>query len=155
MSSFASLRQNTRRNAETFLLFGAAIPVILIYALYVMNTGDKLSVDTLLVPIGLFVAFFCAHIAIRYLAPGADSAILPIVFLLSGIGITFVTRLAPKLAISQVVWLFLSVDVMIATLYFVPKLEKLAEYKFTIGFLGIFLLILPMLIGVERGGAKL
>ncbi len=155
MSSLMSLRQNTRRNAEAFLLIGAAIPVILIYSLYVINTGDTLGIDTLIVPIGLFSAFFCAHIAIRYLAPDADSAILPIVFLLSGIGITFVTRLAPKLAISQVVWLFFSVGMMIATLYFVPNLEKLSRYKFTIGSLGIILLILPMLIGVERGGAKL
>ncbi len=155
MSSFTSLRQNTRRNAEALLLIGAAIPVILIYALYVINTGDKLGIDTLLVPLGLFTAFFCAHIAIRYLAPDADSAILPIVFLLSGIGITFVTRLAPKLAISQVIWLFFSVGAMIATLYFVPNLEKLAKYKFTIGFIGLLLLILPMIIGVERGGAKL
>ncbi len=155
MNSFASLRQNTRRNAEALLLVGAAIPVILIYALYVMNTGDQLGLDTLLVPIGLFTAFFCAHIAIRYLAPDADSAILPIVFLLSGIGITFVTRLAPKLAISQVIWLFLSVGMMIATLHFTPKLEKLAHYKFSIGFLGIFLLVIPMIVGVERGGAKL
>ena len=155
MSSFTSLRQNTRRNAEALLLIGAAIPVILIYSLYVINTGDKLGIDTLLVPLGLFTAFFCAHIAIRYLAPDADSAILPIVFLLSGIGITFVTRLAPKLAISQVIWLFFSVGAMIATLYFVPKLEKLAQYKFTIGFIGLFLLILPMIVGVERGGAKL
>ncbi len=155
MSKLTSLRQNTRRNAEALLLVGAAIPVVLIYSLYVINTGDALSLDTLLVPLGLFSAFFCAHVAIRHLAPDADSAILPIVFLLSGIGITFVTRLAPKLAISQVIWLFFSVGMMIATLYFVPKLEKLTQYKFTIGFIGIILLILPMVIGVERGGAKL
>ena len=53
-----------------------------------------------------------AHVAIRRLAPGADPAILPIVFVLAGIGITFVTRLAPNEASSQVIWLFLSVVAM-------------------------------------------
>ena len=51
-----------------------------------------------------------ATIAVRILAPCADPAILPIVFVLSGIGITFVTRLAPTLAISRLVLLFISVD---------------------------------------------
>ena len=85
----------SRRNTELLLLIASAFPVILLYAMYVLTAGAAISFETLAVPIGLFAAFAAAHIAVRILAPGADPAILPIVFVLSGIGITFVTRLAP------------------------------------------------------------
>ena len=146
---------NTRRNTELWLLVLAALPVTLIYAMYVVNMQVELSVSALAVPLGLFAAFAVAHLAIRRLAPGADSAILPLVFLLSGIGIAFVTRLAPSLAVNQVVWLFVSVAAMVATLAFVPSLDELADYKFTLGIAGVVLLLLPMLFGTEIGGSKL
>ena len=145
----------SRRNTELFLLLLAAVPVILLYAMYVVTSNAQLSVSTLGVPLGLFAAFAAAHVAIRFLAPGADPAILPIVFALSGIGITFLTRLAPEAAVSQVVWLFLSVGVMVAVLAIVRNLDRLASYKYTLGLAGIVLLVLPMLVGTERNGSKL
>lgn len=145
----------SRRNTELFLLLLAAVPVLLLYALYVVNSGVALSPSTLAVPLGLLGAFAAAHVAIRFLAPGADPAILPIVFALSGTGITFLTRLAPALAINQVVWLFVSVCAMVAVLAVVRNLDRLAGYKYTLGLVGIVLLVLPMLVGTERGGSKL
>lgn len=145
----------SRRNSELFLLVLAAVPVLLLYALYVVNSGVALSPQTLAVPLGLLGAFAAAHVAIRFLAPGADPAILPIVFVLSGVGITFLTRLAPTLAINQVVWLFVSVCAMVAVLAVVRNLDRLANFKYTLGLVGVVLLVLPMLVGTERGGSKL
>ncbi len=144
-----------RRNTELFLLCLAAVPVILLYAMYVVDSSSQLSVSTLGVPLGLFAAFAAAHVAIRFLAPGADPAILPIVFALSGTGITFLTRLAPDSAVSQVVWLFLSVAAMVAVLVVVRDLDALADYKYTLGIAGVVLLVLPMLLGTEQNGSKL
>jgi cell division protein FtsW (lipid II flippase)/cell division protein FtsI/penicillin-binding protein 2 len=145
----------SRRNTELLFLVLAAIPVLLLYAMYVADTNTDVTLSTLAVPIGLFAAFAIAHIAIRLLAPDADPMILPVVFLLSGIGITFVTRLAPDLATNQVIWLFVSVAAMVATLFIVKDLDKLADYKYTIGFVGVILLLLPMIIGTEKNGSKL
>lgn len=150
-----ALRTNTRRNTELLLLILGAIPVVLLYALYVVNMQVDLSFGSLAVPLGLFGAFAIAHAAIRRLAPGADAAVLPIVFVLSGIGIAFVTRLAPGLAVGQLIWLFISVGAMVATLFFVRSIDALAEYKYTIGITGVALLLLPMVIGTELGGSKL
>ncbi len=151
----AGRQQHSRRNTELFLLCLAAVPVLLLYALYVLNANAEVTPSTLGLPLALFAAFAVAHVAIRWLAPAADPAILPIVFTLSGIGITFLTRLAPTLAVSQVVWLFLSVAVMVAVLFVVKNLDGLTQYKYTLGFIGIVLLLLPMLIGTEKGGSKL
>ena len=144
-----------RRHSELFLLILAAIPVIALYAMYVVTAGGDLTLSTLGVPIGLFAAFAAAHLAIRRLAPAADPAILPIVFFLSGVGITFLTRLKPELAVSQVVWLFVSVAAMVAVLVFARDFEKLAQYKYTLGIVGVALLLLPALVGREISGSKL
>ena len=98
-----------------------------------------------------------AHLAIRKLAPGADPAILPLSFALSGIGIAFITRLAPDLAMKQVGWLFLGVVFMVLVLAFVKNLDKLGSYKYTIMIAGILLLMSPMLpvIGNEIYGSRI
>ena len=147
----------TRRNLELVLLCIAAPIVILLFVMLALNKGQQLGLTTLGVPVGLFVAFVIAHIATRFLAPDSDPAILPIVFALSGIGIAFVTRLAPDLAVNQVIWLFVSVGAMIATLALSRNLEKLANYKYTLMVLGFILLLSPLLpvIGVEHYGSRI
>ena len=151
----ATTHEGSRRNTELLLLVAGSLPVMLLYALYVANAGLALSVETLSVPIALVVAFPISHIAIRFLAPGADPAILPVVFVLAGIGIAFVTRLKPDLAVNQVIWLFVSVAAMVVTLAVVPNLDELAHYKYTIGLVGVLLLLLPMVVGTEISGSKL
>ncbi len=145
----------SRRNTELFLLVAAAFPVVMLYALYVVTTGTALSFETLAVPLGLFAAFTAAHIAARIFAPGADPAILPLVFLLSGIGITFVTRLAPELAMNQLVILFGAIALMVITLALVKNLDMVKRYKYTFGIIGIILLVLPMFVGTEIYGSRL
>ena len=151
----AAREGTSRRGSELLLLLLGTIPVVLIYAMYVANMNVELSLETLSVPLGLAAAFIVAHISVRLLAPDADPAILPIVFVLSGIGIAFVTRLAPTLAVNQVLWLFLGVAAMIVTLIVVRNLDTLARYKYTLGILGVVLLLLPMLVGTELNGSKL
>lgn len=147
----------TRRTSELLLLVAGALPVLLIYGMYLYTANQQLdfSVEAFAVPIGLFAAFAVAHVAIRFLAPGADPVILPVTFILAGIGITFVQRLRPDLAVNQVMWLFLSIAAMVVTLVLVRNLDDLSEYKYTLGIAGIVLLVLPMIIGTEQGGSKL
>ena len=145
----------SRRTTELLLLIAAAFPVTLLYAMYVVTTGAALSFQTLAVPLGLFAAFAAAHIGVRIFAPGADPAILPIVFTLSGIGITFVTRLQPDASLGQLIYLFLGVALMVGTLAVVKNLEVVKRYKYVLGIAGIILLVLPMFIGTEIYGSKL
>lgn len=147
----------TRRNIELMLLLIASPIVIVLFAMMVVTGGQELSFNTLGVPLGIFAAFLVAHIAVRLLAPAADPAILPISFALSGVGIAFVTRIVPDLAVNQLLWLFIGVAAMIATLAVVRNLDKLANYKYTLMIVGILLLLSPMLpvIGYESGGGQL
>lgn len=146
----------TRRNTELLLLL-AATPAILLVFVLVRASGDNAQVSwpDLVVPAGLIAAFLVAHLALRRLAPAADPVLLPIVALLSGTGLAFIMRLDPELAASQLVWLFVGVAALIGTLLAVPSLERLARYKYTIVLVGLILLLLPAVIGVEVNGAKL
>lgn len=147
----------TRRNIELALLCIAAPVVIILFAMLAVNEGNAVTIENLIVPIGVFAAFIIAHLAIRKLAPNADPALLPISFALSGIGIAFVTRLAPDLATKQVLWLFLGIACMIVILFVVKNIDRVANYKYTIMIIGCILLLSPMLpfIGQEIYGSRI
>ena len=106
----------TRRNVELVLLLVAAPVVALLFAMIAINQGQSLDMTTLGVPAAIFVAFVIAHLAVRKFAANADPALLPLSFALSGIGIAFVTSLAPNLAVGQVMWLFVGVACMVLVL---------------------------------------
>ena len=140
----------SRRNTELLLLCLAAPFVVLLFAMVLVQQGTALSFESLTAPLGLFAAFVVAHIATRFLAKNADPAILPITFGLSGIGIAFVTRLAPDLAVSQIVWLFVGIACMVITLAVVRNIDRLSQYKYTFMVLGIILLLSPMIPGLGQ-----
>ena len=154
MARTKAVRGN-RRNQELLLLIAAAPVVLVLFAMSVMNAGQALSLETLAIPLGLAAAFLAAHVATRKFAPNADPVLLPITFLLTGIGITFVLRLAPKLATNQLMLLFAGIVLMIVTLVVVRDVEVFARYKYVIGLAGIILMLLPALVGVEHLGSKI
>lgn len=145
----------SRRNIELVLLLVAAPVVALLFIMIAINEGQQVNVDSLSVPIGIFAAFVVAHLAVRKLAPGADPALLPLAFGLSGIGIAFITRIAPftdapNMAQGQVVWLFVGVACMIVVLALFRNLDKIANYKYTLMLVGILLLLSPMVPGLGQ-----
>jgi peptidoglycan glycosyltransferase len=148
-------RRSTPRLTELLLLAAAAPAVLLAFALVHAVAARTLTWADFAVPAGLFVAFVAAHVAVRRFAPYADPVILPATFLLSGIGLAMVTRLDPKLAISQVTWVFIGVAACVLTLVAVPSLERLARYKYTIGLVAVVLLVMPVFVGKTVNGAKL
>lgn len=143
------------RSTELYLIL-AATPILgLLFAMFMISSGTEITPETLAVPIGLFIAFIASHFAICALAPNADNALLPLTYLLSGIGIIFVFRLAPDLATNQLIWLFTGVAMMVVTLILVRSINALSRYKYTIMLLGIILLLLPAVIGTEHYGSKI
>jgi len=145
----------SRRNTEALLLAVAILPVLLIFVLLQTSLTRQFDPGDLLIPAALAGAFAAAHLAVRKLAPAADPVLLPLTALLCGLGLAFVTRLAPELATLQLYWLLIGVAALVVTLVAIPSLERLARYKYTIGLAGLALLISPALFGVEINGARL
>ena len=147
----------SRRNIELILLLVATPIVILPFAMLIVHDGGTPTVETLGTPIGICLAFLLSHLAVRKFAPGADPAILPLAYALSGIGIAFVTRLAPDMAIRQLIWLYVGIAFMVLILVFVRRIDKSAKYKYTLMILGVLLLLSPLLpgIGMEQYGSRI
>jgi len=146
---------SSRRNIELLLLGAASLPVLLVFALTAGGTTSALAVADFRAPLLLLLAFLAAHLVARRFAPGADPTLLPIVAVLSGVGLAFVGRLDPSLAGPQLVWILVGVTLLCLVMAFVPSLERLARYKYTLALTGLILLLLPAFIGREINGAKL
>ena len=99
----------SRRNIELALLLAVVPAVMLIFALVHGDARETFEFSDLIVPAILLGSYIAAHLAVRYLAPESDPVLLPIVALLTGIGLAFITRLDPELAASQVVWILIGI----------------------------------------------
>jgi cell division protein FtsW (lipid II flippase) len=146
-----------RRNTELGLFLLAALIVGSIYTLASLGTTADIPVDIgpfLLVIVGLLAV---AHVATRRLAPGADGILLPLAGLLNGIGYVFIARLDEGLAGLQATWTAVGIAAFVGTLVVIRQVRALESYRYTLMFLGVGLLLLPLVPGVGRtiNGARI
>ena len=152
-----------RRNTELGLLVLGALVTVGAYLLASLAREAEIPANIgpfLGIVLGLMLA---AHLAVRRLTPDADGTLLPIAALLNGIGYVFIVRIdeakaTPKnLAGLQSGWVAVGVVAFIVTLLLVRRVRDLERYRWTIGFAGIGLLLLPLVPGVGKtiNGAKI
>jgi len=112
------------------------------------NIGPFLAVVFGLVVVG--------HLAVRRLAPAADGILLPVAGLLNGLGYVMISRLNHKLAALQAMWTAVGIAAFIITLLVIRRVRDLQRYRYTLGFLAVGLLWLPLVpgLGVSLEGAR-
>jgi cell division protein FtsW (lipid II flippase) len=98
-----------------------------------------------------------AHVGNRWLAPNSSSVLLPLVFLLNGMGYVVIARWDPGSAKVQAGWTALGVLMYLLTLLFVRRSRDLERYRYILLLVGGLLLVAPLLpgLGKEVGGARL
>jgi cell division protein FtsW (lipid II flippase) len=108
---------------------------------------------------GLFFGLYVvAHLVVRYTVPFADPYLLPIVGLLTAVGLTEIYRLHPDDAFRQAGWIVVGVVLFtLALLLLRHDYRRLESYKYLFGLTAIGLLVLPILpvIGLTVNGARL
>jgi cell division protein FtsW (lipid II flippase) len=150
-----------RRGAELFLLTLALIVGVGSYALVGLGRDGEVPADIIEYGGFLVVAGVACHVAVRFLAPYADPVLLPAVVSLNGIGLAMIRRIDlasnTSLAGQQLIWAGLSVACFAGTLAVIRDHRRLQAFTYTFGFLGIALLILPLLpvIGKTVNGARI
>src|SRR6478735_1032895 len=95
----ASPIARTRRSTELSLVVMAAVITAVAYTL--ASLGENAVIPARIVP---FLALVLAHLAVRFLATGADGTLLPLAALLHGLGYVMITRLDDRLAGLQATW---------------------------------------------------
>ena len=153
----------SRRTTELGLLILGTMFVVGAYLL--ASVPEDSEIPTTVGPfLGIIVGLpLAAHVAVRRLAPQADGMLLPLASLLNGLGYVFIVRLDEAkakpdgLAGLQSVWMVLGVAAFVATLVFVRDARKLERYRYTAGFTGLVLLLLPLVpvIGREINGSRI
>jgi peptidoglycan glycosyltransferase len=146
-----------RRSTELGLVVMAAAITAAAYTL--ASLGKNAEIPPILVPflvavLGLLVV---AHLANRFLAPGADGVILPLAALLNGVGYVIIARLSDRLAGLQTTWTFVAIAAYVGTLLFVQRAPDLARYKWSFLAIGVALLLMPLVpgVGASFGGARI
>jgi cell division protein FtsW (lipid II flippase) len=146
-----------RRNAELALLILANVIAVGAYALVGLGLDGTIPLDLTSYGLVLAGAYLAAHFLVRRLAPTADPVFLPAAVLLAGLGFAVIYRLNPDIAGAQTLWLLLGIALFALTLAVVRDHRQLDAYTYTIGLLGLLMLLLPLapVIGRTVRGARL
>ncbi|HEV8088345.1 MAG TPA: FtsW/RodA/SpoVE family cell cycle protein [Actinomycetota bacterium] len=140
----------------------AVIASVLAYALQGLGLDGQTPANLVTYGVVFAVLALGGWYAVRRLARDADPILYPTAVLLGGLGLAMLYRLMtarehPEFATEQAVWLAIGLGVLVATLALVRDVRQLDAYTYTIGLLGIVLLLLPIVpkIGTEINGARL
>jgi cell division protein FtsW (lipid II flippase) len=103
------------------------------------------TIQSLIPIIGFIAALLGMNVVLTIFFRKADQMLLPLVGLLSGIGVLMATRLGPNIGVQtlgsrQLLWVLLGFLVCIATLFVLRDIEWLARYKYTSLVFGVALL---------------
>lgn len=154
------------RALEIELLITACMLLLAGLASLILQAGGLVRPSDIAIS-GAFVGLFVLlSLALALRGWGEDQVLLPIAALLAGIGLVLVRRLEPDLvarystaysgvALKQVVWV-LGGALLLALVSFVPwRMRWLKHYRYSWLLLGLLLVLVTVLFGVERNGARL
>jgi len=103
-----------------------------------------------LIPIlGLIIALFAVNVITSFFFPKIDQVLLPLVGLMSGIGVMMATRLGPdvgdpNLGTRQLAWVLIGLVALLFTLFGLRKMGWLRNYKYVWAALGIILVAITL-----------
>ncbi len=145
------------RTVELGLLMLATLITAVAYG--EVSLARTASLPTDILPFGgvIIVVLMSAHLAIRRFAPRSDGLLLPLAALLNGLGYVMIARMDPELADNQSAWTLVGIMAFIGVLIVVPDIRRLEPYRYTLGVIGVGLLLLPLVpgLGVEINGARI
>jgi cell division protein FtsW (lipid II flippase) len=151
-----------RRRTELGLLVAASVIIVAAYTLMILGNTSKVPTDVGPLMAVILALGAVAHIANRIFAPSAHPVILPIAFLLNGLGYVMITRidlatLPPHYAPQQAAWTAIGVGAYVLTLAFVRRSRDLDRYRYLLLAAGVILLLLPLVphFGRNINGARL
>jgi cell division protein FtsW (lipid II flippase) len=148
---------STRRGTQLALTLLAVLLSVGAYSLVTLGRTGRTPADVGGFVAALGLAYVGTHLLIRRFAPAGDPTLFPTAAVLSGLGYATIYRLNPGLAEEQFGWLMVGLFLFAATLVIIRDHRSLDAYTYTIGLVGLALLLLPTAPGLGRtiNGARL
>ena len=152
-----------RRGVELAMLLFALVLGLGAYAQVDLNVTGGLGPRFVPVAAGSGVAVLLAHAAVRWRLPYADPLLLPCVVVLNGLGLAMIHRIdlisdpVAHGARQQLIWTALGVAIFVAVAVGLRDHRPLQRFTYTIGLVGVVLLLLPLApgIGTTKFGARI
>ncbi|MFI5734471.1 FtsW/RodA/SpoVE family cell cycle protein [Kribbella sp. NPDC051587] len=167
-TSVIQIIPRTRRGVELFLLLIAVGISVGAYVNIGITAQGGVPASTGPYAAGIGVLALIAHLALRFRAPYADPVILPCAVLLNGLGVAMIHRIDLGLptigrdkgvpfAPQQITWTAVGVLLFVAVIIVIRDHRRLQAFTYTLGLVGLVLLILPLVpgIGANINGASI
>ena len=145
----------------------ATMPMILALLVSTLGFATLIFVQEATSPPLVYGAYyagtlFALYLAVRLLLPHSDVLLLPIVTLLTGLGLVMIFRLTydvegvENLAITQAVWILIGSAALLFIVLFFRNYERLFDYKYLFALAAVVLICLTFTpLGYEVNGARL
>jgi cell division protein FtsW (lipid II flippase) len=145
----------------------AASPMVLALLISTLGFATLIFVQEATRPPLIYGAYyagtlFALYLGVRLLLPHSDVLLLPIVTMLTGIGLVMIYRLtynvegAKNLATTQAVWILVGSGAMLLIVLFFRNYQRLFDYKYLFAFVAVVLIALTFTpLGYEVNGARL
>ena len=150
-----------RRRTELGLLLAAAAIIVATYVLMILGNTSKVPSNLTPLLISILALGAVTHLANRVFAPDANAVVMPVVFLLNGLGYVMISRIdlgtGKHYAPLQAAWTAAGVAAYVFTLFAVRRSRDLDRYRYLLLAAGVVLLLLPLVpgLGANIGGARL
>ena len=164
MSDVALPASSTARRPASGLglLVVALVISVATYAMAGLGLKGRTPRDLVLYGSVFCAAFVAGWLVVRFTAPRADPVLYPTATALAGLGIAMLYRIMvargeSTVAREQAIWLLVGLAAFCLTLWFVRDDRQLNAYTYTLGLIGVALLLLPVVPGIGReiNGARL
>ena len=173
MTATSTAGRGTRRGTELAMLTFAVLLAGLVSLAIEAAMQGGITLAPVWYSATLAVMFGIAHLAVRRFAPYADPLLLPLVALLNGLGVAMIHRLdlaktthSSRFTLSflsgnaslQLAWTAVGLVLLVALLVVVRDHRSLARYGYTLGLVGLVLLVIPAVLPAslsEVNGARI
>jgi len=145
----------SQRTREAGFMVAPALAGVVGIGAVAAARADTLDLSPLPGAVAVLAVFLAMHFALRIRAPYADPYVLPLVGLLTAIGLVELNRISPQYALDQVIWVGVGGAVFLGVLAFLPDHRVLERYRYIIGLTAIGLLVVTMAVGTSINGSKL
>lgn len=150
-----------RRRTELGLMVAAGVIIVATYSLMILGNTAKVPAHLLPFLVAILALGAVTHLANRIFVPDASAVILPVVFLLNGLGYVMIVRIdlgtGHNYAPLQSAWTAGGVAMYVLTLFAVRRSRDLDRFRYLLLTSGVILLLLPLVpgVGANINGARL
>lgn len=115
--------------------------------------GEPFGAGPVRLGLALSILLLLGHFWLCWRLPGADQLLFPLAAGLTAIGQLMISRLTPGLASRQAVWIALGMCALAIGVSLLPSVAWLKRYRYSLAALGLALVLVTMVLGVDPNGS--